>query len=318
MIREHGDPSVLECADVELPRMDAGDVMIDVAAAGVNRADISQRLGRYPPPAGAPAWPGLEVSGIVADVGSGVTRLAIGDRVCALLAGGGYAERVVVDARHVLPVPPSVDLPDAAGLIEVAATVWSNVFMHASLKPGERLLVHGGSSGVGTMAIQLGRAFGARVAATAGSAAKLAACEELGAELLVHYQEDDFVEAIRSWGEIDVILDPVGGGYLERNLTVLAPGGRIANIANLSAALGTLDFRALARKRATIFATTLRASSADEKAAILASVAEHVWPLIADGTVRPVIGARFPLSRASDAHRLMESSTHIGKILLVP
>ncbi len=298
--------------------MDAGDVVIDVTAAGVNRADISQRLGNYPPPPGAPAWPGLEVSGVISDIGSAVTTVAVGDRVCALLAGGGYAERVVVDARHVLPVPSSVDLVDAAGLIEVVATVWANVFLLAALKRGERLLVHGGSSGVGTMAIQLGRAFGARVATTAGTAEKLAFCEELGAELLINYREDDFVRMLEPWGGVDVILDPVGGGYLARNIESLAPGGRIANIANLSAETGTLDFRQFARKRATIFATTLRSRSADEKAEVIASVAKQVWPLVADGTVKPVIGARFPFSGAADAHRLMESSSHVGKILLEP
>lgn len=319
VITEFGDPSVLQLSNIQLPSAGPNDVVIDVAAAGVNRADVSQRQGNYPPPAGAPDWPGLEVSGTVAAVGSSVSTLAVGDRVCALLSGGGYAERVIVDARHVLPVPDSIDLIDAAGLIEAICTVWSNVFMHAHLRSDERLLVHGGSSGIGTIAIQMGKAFGATVATTAGSNVKLAACRGLGADVLINYRDEDFTQRIRDEiGAVDVILDLVGGGYLAPNVDALAPDGRIANIANLSGEVGELNFRTFAKKRATIFATTLRSQSADVKAEIIASVSEYVWPLVARGAIKPVIGARHPLAEAAEAHRLMESSTHIGKIVLVP
>lgn len=318
VITQYGDPSVLTMSDVQMPTPGPEDVIIDVAAAGVNRADVSQRQGNYPPPIGAPDWPGLEVSGVVSEVGASVTSVAVGDRVCALLSGGGYAERVVVDARHVLPVPESIDLIDAAGLIEAVCTAWSNIFMRANLTNGERLLVHGGSSGIGTIAIQMGKAFGATVATTAGSAAKLSACQTLGADLLINYREEDFAQRIsEEMGSVDVILDLVGGGYLAKNIESLAPDGRIANIANLSGEIGALDFRAFAKKRATVFATTLRSQSADKKSAIISSVKEHVWPLVSSGAILPVIGARYPLVEAAEAHRLMESSAHIGKIVLV-
>jgi putative PIG3 family NAD(P)H quinone oxidoreductase len=322
LIARPGDPSVLELSDVDAPRPGPGQLLIDVVAAGVNRADVSQRQGHYPPPAGAPEWPGLEVSGVVAAVGEGRgadsgSPFAVGDRVCALLAGGGYAEQVVVDAAHALPVPDSVDLIDAAGLPEVVATVWSNVFQLAGLTAGETLLVHGGSSGIGTMAVQLGRAFGATVAVTARSAEKLEACRELGAGILIDYTREDFVERMQAeTGGADVVLDVVGGDYLDRNVAALAMNGRIANISSLGGR-AALDLGALMQKRGTIRSTSLRARPAEEKAAIIRGVLENVWPLVADGTVRPVIGARFPLAQAAEAHRLMESSAHIGKIVLV-
>jgi putative PIG3 family NAD(P)H quinone oxidoreductase len=319
LIAHPGDASVLELSDVDDPRPGPGQLLIDVAAAGVNRADVAQRQGHYPPPPGAPAWPGLEVSGVVAELGPGAeaSGFAVGDRVCALLGGGGYATRVVVDAGHVLPVPDSVDLIAAAGLPEVVATVWSNVFLLAGLRPGETLLVHGGSSGIGTMAVQLGRAFGARVAVTARSAEKLEACRELGASILIDYTRDDFVERVQSEaGGADVVLDVVGGDYLDRNVAALAVNGRIANISS-SGGSAALDLGALMRKRGTLRSTSLRARPDEEKTEIIRSVLEDVWPLVADGRVRPVIGALFPLAEAAEAHRLMESSAHIGKILLV-
>ncbi|NQX33405.1 NAD(P)H-quinone oxidoreductase [Herbiconiux sp. VKM Ac-2851] len=319
LIAHPGDASVLELSDVDDPRPGPGQLLIDVAAAGVNRADVAQRKGHYPPPPGAPAWPGLEVSGVVAELGPGAeaSGFAVGDRVCALLGGGGYATRVVVDAGHVLPVPDSVDLIDAAGLPEVVATVWSNVFQLAGLRSGETLLVHGGSSGIGTMAVQLGRAFGARVAVTARSAEKLEACRELGASILIDYTRDDFVERVQSEaGGADVVLDVVGGDYLDRNVAALAVNGRIANISS-SGGSAALDLGALMRKRGTLRSTSLRARPDEEKTEIMRSVHEDVWPLVADGRVQPVIGARFPLGDAAEAHRLMESSAHIGKILLV-
>jgi putative PIG3 family NAD(P)H quinone oxidoreductase len=317
VIREPGDPSVLEVAEVELPSPQAGELVIDVAAAGLNRADVSQRQGHYPPPPGAPPWPGLEVSGTVAALGDGVRGFSVGDPVCALLGGGGYAEQVVVPAGQVLPVPPNIDLTDAAALPEVVATVWSNVFQLAGLRAGETLLVHGGSSGIGTMAVQLGRAFGARVAVTARSAEKLDACRELGADILIDYTREDFVQRVLDeGGGADVILDVVGGDYLDRNVRALALNGRIANIAIMGGRTAALDLGALMGKRGTIRSTSLRSRPAEEKAEIVASVRENVWPLLESGAVRPVVAARFPLADAAEAHRLMETSSHIGKILL--
>jgi putative PIG3 family NAD(P)H quinone oxidoreductase len=320
LVREPGDASVLEIAEVADPVPGEGELVIDVAAAGLNRADVSQRQGHYPPPPGSPPWPGLEVSGLVAELGPGAAGagFAVGDRVCALLGGGGYAERVAVPVGQVLPVAESVDLVEAAGLAEVVATVWSNVFLLADLRAGETLLVHGGSSGIGTMAVQLGRVFGARVAVTARSAGKLMACRELGAEILIDYTRDDFVERIKAEaGGADVILDVVGGDYLDRNVRALNVNGRIANISSLGGNQASLNLGALMMKRGTIRSTSLRARPPAEKAEVIASVRENVWPLIENGAVRPVIGARFPLARASEAHRMMESSEHVGKILLV-
>lgn len=318
-IREPGPPDVLELAEVDDVRPGPGEVRIAVAATAVNRADVMQRLGHYPPPPGAPAWPGLECSGTVAEVGEGVTDWAVGDEVCALLTGGGYAEQVVVPATQVLPVPTGVDVVDAAALPEVVCTVWSNVFMTAGLRPGEVLLVHGGSSGIGTMAIQLARQVGARVAVTAGSAEKLERCRELGAEIGVNYREQDFVEQVRASTDghgADVVLDNMGAKYLARNVDVLATSGRLVVIGLQGGRRAELDLGALMAKRAAVIGTTLRARAAQEKATIVASVREHAWPLIADGLVRPVIHTRMPLAQAADAHRLVESSAHVGKVLL--
>ena len=307
----------------ELPDVAAGhgEVLIEVAAAGVNRADISQREGHYPPPAGASPLLGMEVSGTISAVGSGVHNWAEGDRVCALLPGGGYSSLAVASAGALLPVPPQLDLVDAAGLPEAIATVWSNVFLIAGLRAGETLLVHGGGSGIGTIAIQLARALGSLVAVTAGSPAKLAACERLGAEILIDYRREDFAERIAEATEargVDVILDSIGGGYLERNLRSLAPHGRLVNIANLSGETGPLDFGLMMRRWLSIQGSTLRARPAAEKNEIMASVLENVWPLVETGQVVPVIDQRYPLSAAAAAHTRMESSEHIGKLLLVP
>jgi putative PIG3 family NAD(P)H quinone oxidoreductase len=296
-------------------------VLIEVAAAGVNRADISQRLGHYPSPPGTSPLPGMEVSGTIAALGHGVAGRSIGDRVCALLPSGGYASLVVAEAALLLDVPESMDLVDAAGLPETLATVWSNVFMLAGLRAGETLLVHGGSSGIGTTAIQLARAHGALVATTAGTDEKLAACERLGAEILINYRTEDFVERLLEGTDgrgADVILDAIGGAYLDRNLNALAPRGRLAIIGNQSAARGTVDVRILMSKRLTIHGSTLRARPTEEKAEIMASVRENVWPYVVAGQVVPVIDQRIPFAEAASAHQRLEASEHIGKLLLIP
>jgi putative PIG3 family NAD(P)H quinone oxidoreductase len=290
-------------------------VLVEVAASAVNRADVLQRQGFYDPPPGVPPYPGLECSGRIVRLGTGVGGWAVGDEVCALLSGGGYAELVAVPAGQLLPLPRGVDLVPAAGLPEVTATVWSNVFQIAHLRPGETLLVHGGSSGIGTMAIQLGKAIGATVATTAGSAEKLAFCAELGADLLVNYREQDFVEQLGD-RRADVILDVVGAKYLDRNLDALAVNGRLVVIGMQGGVKAELNLAKLLAKRAAVIATSLRARPGEEKAAIVAAVREHVWPLVEAGTVRPVADRTFPLADAAAAHRLMESSAHIGKILL--
>jgi putative PIG3 family NAD(P)H quinone oxidoreductase len=316
-----GDADALVLADVPDPEPAAGEVRIAVAAAGVNRADVMQRRGFYDPPPGSPTWPGLEVSGTVDAVGEGVTTWSVGDEVCALLVGGGYAERVCAPEAQVLPVPSGVSLEHAAALPEVVCTVWSNVFMTANLLPGQTLLVHGGSSGIGTMAIQLAREVGAHVAVTAGSAEKLQACKDLGAEVLVNYREQDFVEEVRQatgGAGADVVLDNMGAKYLARNVDVLAVGGRLVVIGLQGGTTAEIDLNALLRKRAAVIATSLRARPPAEKAAIVAAVREHVWPLVEAGRVRPVVHTTFPLADAADAHREMESSRHIGKILLLP
>src|SRR3954449_4876212 len=318
-IREPGGPDVLELCEVPDPSPAPGEVVVEVAATGVNRADLMQREGHYAPPPGASPYPGLECSGTVADVGDGVEGWSVGDEVCALLSGGGYAERVRVPAGQLLPRPQGVDLIDAAGLPEVTCTVWSNVFMTAGLRPDEVLLVHGGSSGIGTMAIQLGREAGARVAVTAGTPEKLRRCQELGADILVNYREQDFVEVVQEATDgagADVVLDNMGAKYLARNVGVLAPNGRIVTIGLQGGRKAELDLGALLAKRAAVIATSLRARPASEKATIVAAVREHVWPLIEAGRVRPVIHARLPLSEAAAAHRLLEESGHVGKVLL--
>jgi putative PIG3 family NAD(P)H quinone oxidoreductase len=305
-------------ADVPEPTVGDHEVLIRVTAAGVNGADLSQRRGHYNPPPGAPDWLGLEVSGEVAAVGSTVSEWTVGDAVCALLAGGGYAEFVAVDAGLVLPVPTGVDLVEAAGLPEVAATVWSNVYGHARLRAGETLLVHGGSSGIGSMAIQLGAATGAHVITTAGSPEKVAFCRRLGAEVAIDYTQQDFVEVVADATDgrgADVVLDIVGGDYLERNIHALAREGRIMEIASRRGP-STFDINQLMMKRGLIWATTLRSRPLAEKVAIIAEVRAQVWPLIEAGRVRPVIDSVWPLEDAAQAHIRMESSVHIGKILL--
>jgi len=316
-----GGPESLVLAEVETPRPRAGELLVRVAAAGVNRADLMQRQGRYPPPPGESDVPGLEVSGTVEALGEGVEGWSVGDEVCALLAGGGYAEYVRVPAGQVLAVPDGVSLVDAAALPEVVCTVWSNVFLTANLQPGETLLVHGGSSGIGTMAIQLAREVGAHVAVTAGSQEKLEACRGLGAEVLVNYREDDFVERLLEATDghgADVVLDNMGAKYLSRNVSALATNGRLVIIGMQGGTKGELDIAALLAKRAAVIATSLRARPAAEKATIVAAVREHVWPLIASGRVRPVVQSRHPLADAATAHRELEASTHVGKVLLIP
>ncbi len=298
-----------------------GEVLIEVAAAGVNRADVAQRQGTYASAPGWPEWPGLEVSGTIAAVAGQVGDWRVGDRVCALLGGGGYADLVVVPTTHLLRVPESVDLVDAAGLPETVCTVWSNVFMTAGLKAGETLLVHGGGSGIGTTAIQLARALGSLVAVTAGSQRKLDVCRELGAEILINYPEQDYVtELLRATDGrgADVILDHIGGDYLDRDLQALAPHGRIIMIGNQSGQQATISIGRLMRKWATIHGSTLRARSDEEKSEIVASVAANVWPLVENGQVTPVIDERIPLTEVARAHEKLEASEHVGKILLVP
>jgi putative PIG3 family NAD(P)H quinone oxidoreductase len=321
VITQPGGPEVLAWQEVPDPSPGAGEVLVEVAASAVNRADLLQRQGHYDPPPGAPPYPGLECSGRIVALGPDVEGWAVGDEVAALLSGGGYAELVAVPAGQLLPVPTGVDLVTAAALPEVACTVWSNVFMLAGLRPGETLLVHGGSSGVGTMAIQLGRAMGARVAVTAGSAAKLERCRELGADVLVNYKEQDFVEVVRdaTGGHgADVVLDNMGASYLARNVEVLAANGRLSVIGLQGGTRAELDLGRLHAKRGAIIATSLRARPADEKAAIVASTREHVWPLVEAGTVRPVVDRVLPMAEAAEAHRLVEGGSHVGKVLLTP
>ncbi len=319
VISEPGDPDVLRWTEVEDPVPGPGEVLVDVAASGVNRADLMQRQGFYPPPQGAPPYPGLECAGTVAATGPGAAGWKPGDRVCALLAGGGYAERVAVPAAQLLPAPASVSLVEAAAFPETACTVYSNVFLGARLAPGETLLVHGGASGIGTMAIQLAKHAGATVAVTAGSATKLAACRELGADIAINYRDDDFVQRIReatSGRGADVILDIMGAAYLDRNVDALAPDGRIVTIGLQGGRKAELDLGKLMAKRGTVMATTLRARPLEQKAAIVGAVREHVWPLIDAGKVRPVIYRVLPMPQAPEAHRIMAASTHTGKILL--
>ncbi|MYW46527.1 NAD(P)H-quinone oxidoreductase [Streptomyces sp. SID161] len=319
-IPEPGGPEKLVWDEVPDPVPGEGEVLVEVVASAVNRADILQRQGFYDPPPGASAYPGLECSGRIAALGPGVSGWAVGDEVCALLGGGGYAEKVAVPAGQLLPVPEGIDLVRAAALPEVVCTVWSNVFMVAQLRPGERLLVHGGSSGIGTMAIQLAKSVGAEVAVTAGTKEKLDFCAELGADVLINYREQDFVaEIARATGGAgaDVILDNMGAKYLDRNVQALAANGRLAIIGMQGGAKGELNIGALLGKRAAISATSLRARPLGEKAAIVAAVREHVWPLLATGQVRPVVDRELPMPEAAEAHRLVEASGHIGKVLLV-
>ncbi|MFF9625744.1 NAD(P)H-quinone oxidoreductase [Streptomyces griseosporeus] len=319
-IPEPGGPEALVWAEVPDPVPGEGEVLVDVAASAVNRADLLQRQGFYDPPPGSSPYPGLEVSGRIAAIGPGVSGWAVGDEVCALLSGGGYAEKVAVPAGQLLPLPKGVGLVQAAALPEVVCTVWSNVFMVAHLRPGETLLVHGGSSGIGTMAIQLAKAVGARVAVTAGTQEKLAYCAELGADILINYREQDFVAELMKATDgagADVILDNMGAKYLDRNVQALAVSGRLAIIGMQGGVKGELNIGTLMRKRAAISATTLRARPLEEKAAIVAAVREHVWPLLDAGHVRPVIDRELPMTEAGEGHAVVEASGHVGKVLLV-
>ncbi|MET9873124.1 NAD(P)H-quinone oxidoreductase [Actinacidiphila glaucinigra] len=316
-IPEPGGPDALVWAEVPDPVPAEGEVLVEVAATAVNRADLLQRQGFYDPPPGASPYPGLECSGRVAALGPGVSGWSVGDEVCALLAGGGYAGKVAVPAGQLLPVPKGVGLVEAAALPEVVCTVWSNVFMIAHLRPGETLLVHGGSSGIGTMAIQLAKAVGAKVAVTAGSEDKLAKCRELGADLGINYREQDFTAEVRkAFGGADVILDIMGAKYLGRNVEALAVNGRLAVIGLQGGVKGELDLGKMLAKRAAITATSLRGRPLEEKAAIVAAVREHVWPLVESGVVRPVVDRTLSVREAPEAHRLVEASTHVGKVLL--
>jgi len=314
-----GDTGVLTPADVEDAVAAPGEVVVEVVATAVNRADIMQRRGFYPPPPGASPYPGLECSGRIAALGEGVTGWSVGDEVCALLSGGGYAELVAVPVGQLLPVPAGVSLVEAAALPEVVCTVWSNVFQLAALQPGEVLLVHGGTSGIGTMAIQLATRHGARVLCTVGTAEKAARAESLGAERAIRYRDEDFVEAVRTatgGRGVDVVLDNMGAAYLARNVAALARGGRLVVIGLQGGVKGELDLGSLLTKRASVHATSLRARPAEEKASIVAAVLAGVWPAIEAGEVRPIVDRILPLEEAAEAHRVMEASTHIGKIVL--
>jgi NADPH:quinone reductase len=314
-----GGPEVIRLEDAPVPRPGPGQVLIEVAAAGVNRPDCIQRAGAYPPPPGASDIPGLEVSGRVAALGEGVTSLRVGDTVCALLSGGGYAEYCVADEALCLPVPAALSLLEAGGVPETYFTVYDNVFTRGRLRAGESLLVHGGSSGIGSTAIQLAKAMGATVYATAGSAEKCDFCRSLGADAAVNYRTEDFVDEIRRLTDkrgVDVILDMVGGSYIGRNLSILAVEGRLVQIAFLQSSKVEIDFRPVMVRRLTLTGSTLRPRSVELKAGIAAALRETVWPLLENGTVRPIVDATFPLEETRRAHELMESSAHQGKIML--
>jgi putative PIG3 family NAD(P)H quinone oxidoreductase len=318
-ISEFGGPEVLRIAERPDPAPGPGELLIDVAAAGVNRPDVIQRYGKYPPPPGASDIPGLEVSGVVAAAGAGVARWRAGDRVCALLAGGGYAERAVVPQEQCLPIPDGLSAIEAAAIPETFFTVWTNVFERGRLQAGEWILIHGGSSGIGTTAIQLANAHGARVIVTARTEEKCEACRTLGADVAVNYLAADWVaESLNATGGrgVNVVLDMVGGDYTARNLQALAQEGRLVQIAFLKSPMVSMDLSAVMRRRLWITGSTLRPRSPAEKGAIAAAVEAHVWPLLASRRVRPLVAAVYPLARASDAHALMETSTHIGKIVL--
>ncbi len=318
-IAEPGGPEVLRPTRRAVPQPGPGEVLLKVAAAGVNRPDVLQRKGAYPPPPGASDIPGLEVAGAVVARGAQVTSLHDGETVCALVTGGGYAEYCVAPAAQCLPVPRGLSAIEGAALPETYFTVWSNVFDRGRLRPGESFLVHGGSSGIGTTAIQLARAFGAKVFTTAGSEEKCRACRELGADLAVNYREADFAEAVRAANDgrgVDLILDMVGGDYIARDIDLLEPDGRLVFIAFLGGPKAEVDFQKVMVKRLTVTGSTLRARDIGFKAAIAAQLHAQVWPLLEAGQVKPLVHKTFALDRAADAHALMESSTHIGKIVL--
>ena len=321
VITEPGGPEVLVWQEVPDAVAGPGEVLVRVVASAVNRADLLQRQGFYPPPRGASAYPGLECSGVVEALGDGVTGWSVGDEVTALLAGGGYAELVAVPAGQLMPVPRGVPLVEAGGLPEVACTVWSNVVMDAGLRAGDVLLVHGGAGGIGTFAIQAAVALGARVAVTAGSADKLERCRELGAEILVNYREQDFVEVVRGATDgrgADVVLDVMGAAYLQRNVDVLATGGRIQVIGMQGGTTGEINLGLLMVKRGQLRATTLRARPTAEKAEICARVAAEAWPLVESGAITTVVDRVLPMSEAAEAHRVVGESEHVGKVLLTP
>ena len=321
VVTEPGPPEVLAVREVPDPEPQSGEVVIDIAATAVNRADLLQRQGNYPPPPGAPSYLGLECSGTISAIGDAVAGWNVGDQVCALLGGGGYAERVAVPVGQLLPVPSGVSLVDAAALPEATCTVWSMVFgaVAGRLQPGERLLVHGGTSGIGTMAIQVAKARGATVYATAGTPRKVAACHDLGAEVAINYRDELFEERVaaetRGHG-VDVVLDNMGAVYLERNMAALGIGGRLIVLGLQGGVKGELNLGMLLAKRATVHAAGLRARPLAEKAAVVAETHANVWPLIESGAVRPVIDRVLTLDDAAEAHRLVESSEHIGKVLL--
>ncbi len=315
-----GGPEVLKPATLPVPQPAAGQILVKVAAAGVNRPDVQQRMGAYPPPPGHSPLPGLEIAGTVAAVGSSVTRWRVGDAVCALVNGGGYAEYCIAEETATLRVPNGMDMTHAAGLPETMFTVWNNVFERGGLSSGEWFLVHGGTSGIGTTAIQLAKAFGAKVIATAGSTEKCRACRDLGADVAVNYRTEDFVkvakEATGGRG-IDVTLDMVGGDYTDRNIVAAAEDGRIVQIAVLGGAEAKINVARLMMKRVTLTGSTLRPRTRDVKARFAEALASKVWPLVDEGRVKVVLDQTFPLAQAADAHRRMETSAHVGKIILV-
>ncbi|OVA13908.1 Alcohol dehydrogenase superfamily [Macleaya cordata] len=321
VITSPGGPEVLQVQEVENPKIKDDEVLIKMEATALNRADTLQRKGSYPPPPGASQYPGLECSGIIEAVGKNVTRWKIGDQVCALLSGGGYAEKVAVPAGQVLPVPSGISLKDAASFPEVACTVWSTVFMMSRLSSGESFLVHGGSSGIGTFAIQIAKYQGARVFVTAGLEEKLAFCKDLGADVCINYKTEDFVARVKeeTGGKgVDVILDNIGAPYFQRNLSSLNIDGRLFLIGFQGGTITEVNLVSLLARRLTVQGAGLRTRSTENKALIVSEVEKNVWPAIAAGKVKPVVYKSFPLSKAAEAHQLMESSTHIGKILLIP
>ncbi|KNA12784.1 hypothetical protein SOVF_122830 [Spinacia oleracea] len=321
VITTPGGPEVLQLQEVEDPQIKDNEVLIKVEATALNRADTVQRKGSYPPPPGASPYPGLECSGTILQVGNDVTRWKVGDQVCALLGGGGYAEKVVVPAGHVLPVPSGVSLKEAASFPEVACTVWSTVFMTSQLSAGETFLVHGGSSGIGTFAIQIAKYHGAKVFVTAGTEEKLAYCKDIGADVCINYKTEDFVARVKeetAGKGVDVILDNMGGSYLQRNIDSLNLDGRLFIIGFQGGATSQISLASLAAKRLTVQAAGLRNRTPENKAVIVKEVEKNVWPAIIGKKVKPVVHKYFPLSQAAEAHQLMESSKHIGKILLLP
>ena len=315
-IVEPGGPSVLKSSVRNIPKPKRNEVLIKISYAGINRPDVLQRSGSYLPPPGASDLPGLEASGIIFAIGKNVTNWEVGDEVCALLPGGGYAEYAITQASHCLPVPTGMSLKQAAALPETLFTVWSNVFQRGGLKPNEKFLVHGGSSGIGTMAIQLANLFGSEVYATAGSEAKCSACEELGAIRAINYNKEDFLEVIKSIGGVHLILDMVGGAYIEKNIKALVDDGRLVQIAFLKGAKVELNFAQIMTRRLTVTGSTLRPQSDLSKSQIASELLEKIWPLLSTGRINPVINSVFDLNDVSSAHLLMESSKHIGKIVL--